>query len=77
MAPVAKEFDKIIKDGRERKKNEALASKIFSKDRRQSAPSKLKAGSGPSLASRVGVRKVRLHDETTHEKGKARIKRSF
>ncbi|KAJ6786563.1 hypothetical protein PWT90_07321 [Aphanocladium album] len=58
MAPVAKEFDKIIKDGRERKKNEALASKIFSKDRRQSAPSKLKAGAGPSLASRVGVRKI-------------------
>ncbi|ATY67488.1 RNA-binding rrm type [Cordyceps militaris] len=58
MAPVAKEFDKIIKDGRERKKNEALASKIFSKGRRQSAPSKLKAAAGPSLASRVGVRKI-------------------
>ncbi|KAJ4153254.1 hypothetical protein LMH87_009750 [Akanthomyces muscarius] len=58
MAPVAKEFDKIIKDGRERKKNEALASRIFSKGRRQSAPSKLKAATGPSLASRVGVRKI-------------------
>ncbi|KAM3499612.1 hypothetical protein MY10362_007145 [Beauveria mimosiformis] len=58
MAPVAKEFDKIIQDGRERKKNEALASKIFSKGRRQSAPSKLKAAAGPSLASRVGVRKI-------------------
>ncbi|KAM3563844.1 hypothetical protein ARSEF4850_002143 [Beauveria asiatica] len=58
MAPVAKEFDKIIQDGRERKKNEALASKIFSKGRRQSAPPKLKAAAGPSLASRVGVRKI-------------------
>ncbi|TQV92568.1 RNA-binding protein, rrm type [Cordyceps javanica] len=58
MAPVAKEFDKIIKDGRERRKNEALASKIFSKGRRQSAPSKLKTVAGPSLASRVGVRKI-------------------
>lgn len=44
--------------GRERKKNEALADKIFSKNRRQSAPSKLKAPTGPSLASRVGVKKV-------------------
>jgi hypothetical protein len=45
--------------GRERKRNEALASKIFSKNRRQSAPSKLKPSSaGASLASRVGVRKV-------------------
>ncbi|OAA58812.1 hypothetical protein ISF_06595 [Cordyceps fumosorosea ARSEF 2679] len=58
MAPVAKEFDKIIQDGRERKRNEALASRIFSKGRRQSAPSKLKAAAGPSLASRVGVRKI-------------------
>ncbi|KAK3190730.1 hypothetical protein K4F52_003046 [Lecanicillium sp. MT-2017a] len=58
MAPVAKEFDKIIQDGRERKKNEALASKIFSKNRRQSAPSKLKPGAGASLASRVGIRKI-------------------
>ncbi|GKT43712.1 putative RNA-binding proteinc [Colletotrichum spaethianum] len=44
--------------GRERKKNEALAQKIFSKDRRQSAPTKLKPGAGPSLASRVGVKKL-------------------
>jgi hypothetical protein len=48
--------------GRERKKNEALADRIFSKNknRRQSAPSKLglKSTSGPSLASRVGVKKV-------------------
>ncbi|KAJ0343061.1 hypothetical protein COL922a_000388 [Colletotrichum nupharicola] len=57
MAKVATEFEKIIQEGRERKKNEALAQKIFSKDRRQSAPSKLKPGAGPSLASRVGVNK--------------------
>lgn len=59
MAKVATEFEKIIQEGRERKKNEALAQKIFSKDRRQSAPSKLKPGAGPSLASRVGVNKQR------------------
>ncbi|KAK2761886.1 pentatricopeptide repeat protein [Colletotrichum kahawae] len=59
MAKVATEFEKIIQEGRERKKNEALAQKIFSKDRRQSAPSKLKPGVGPSLASRVGVKKQR------------------
>ncbi|KAK7398339.1 hypothetical protein QQX98_012294, partial [Neonectria punicea] len=57
MAKVAADFEKIINDGRERKKNEALADRIFSKNRRQSAPSKLKAASGPSLASRVGVKK--------------------
>ena len=45
---------------RERKKNSALADRIFSRDRRQSAPTKLKATptSGGSLASRVGVTKV-------------------
>lgn len=44
--------------GRERKRNETLAAKIFSKDhRRSSLPPK--AGSGGSLASRVGVQKVR------------------
>ncbi|KXH31038.1 hypothetical protein CSIM01_07923 [Colletotrichum simmondsii] len=75
MAKVATDFEKIIQQeriadrgdillcfaGRERKKNEALAQKIFSKDRRQSAPSKLKPGAGPSLASRVGItKKVRI-----------------
>ncbi|KAK5988822.1 hypothetical protein PT974_10316 [Cladobotryum mycophilum] len=58
MAPVAKEFEKIIHTARERKKNEALADKIFSSSRRQSLPSKLKAATpGGSLASRVGVKK--------------------
>ncbi|KAL2752582.1 hypothetical protein ACRALDRAFT_1077791 [Sodiomyces alcalophilus JCM 7366] len=57
MAKVATDFEKIIQEGRERKKNQALAEKIFSKDRRQSAPPKTKFGGGPSLASRVGVRK--------------------
>lgn len=56
---VASDFEKIIQDGRERKKNEALAQRIFSKDRRQSAPVKgTKFGGGGSLASRVGVKKV-------------------
>ncbi|KAK1983851.1 hypothetical protein LZ30DRAFT_687375 [Colletotrichum cereale] len=59
MAKVATDFERIIQEGRERKKNEALAQKIFSKDRRQSAPTKLKPGAGPSLASRVGVKKQR------------------
>ncbi|KAI1644563.1 uncharacterized protein F4817DRAFT_346544 [Daldinia loculata] len=50
----ATEFEKIINAGRERKKNEALAARIFKKkdgQRRASAPT---AG---SLASRVGVKK--------------------
>ncbi|POR37173.1 Uncharacterized protein TPAR_02647 [Tolypocladium paradoxum] len=58
MAPAASDFQKIITDARERKRNEALADRIFSRDRRQSAPSKLKPTPGGSLASRVGVRKV-------------------
>ncbi|KAF4968490.1 hypothetical protein FSARC_4115 [Fusarium sarcochroum] len=58
MSKAAADFEKIIHEGRERKKNEALANQIFSKNRRQSAPPKLKAAPGPSLASRVGVRKV-------------------
>ncbi|KAL2680776.1 hypothetical protein Neosp_008379 [[Neocosmospora] mangrovei] len=59
MAKVATDFEKIIQEGRERKRNEALADRIFSKNRRQSAPSKLKAAPGPSLASRVGIKKQR------------------
>ncbi|EHK21272.1 uncharacterized protein TRIVIDRAFT_52156 [Trichoderma virens Gv29-8] len=58
MAPVAKEFERIIHTARERKKNEALADKIFSRGRRQSAPANSKAAQpGGSLASRVGVKK--------------------
>ncbi|EXM30926.1 hypothetical protein FOTG_03836 [Fusarium oxysporum f. sp. vasinfectum 25433] len=59
MAKVATDFEKIINEGRERKKNEALADRIFSKNRRQSAPSKLKSAPSQSLASRVGVKKQR------------------
>ncbi|KAI1247281.1 hypothetical protein MGN70_011169 [Eutypa lata] len=53
----AVEFEKIINAGRERKKNEDLAARIFSKDsqRRSSAP--IKPPVGGSLASRVGVKK--------------------
>ncbi|XXH04623.1 60S ribosomal protein L2 [Hypoxylon texense] len=49
----ATEFEKIINAGRERKKNEALAARIFKRDsqRRSSAPA---AG---SLAGRAGVKK--------------------
>lgn len=40
--------------GRERKANEKLANQIFSRNRRQSAPSKLKTqATAPTLASRI------------------------
>ncbi|KOS18404.1 putative RNA-binding protein [Escovopsis weberi] len=52
MAPVATEFEKIIHTARERKKNEALADKIFSTNRREP-----KTAPRGSLASRVGVKK--------------------
>jgi hypothetical protein len=48
--------------GRDRKKNEALAARIFGKDHRSSAPSSPKPVPGAgSLASRAGVKKVRFH----------------
>ena len=47
---------------RQKKKNEALASEIFGKGRRASAPSATlgarKSGVGGSLASRMGAKKV-------------------
>lgn len=43
---------------RERKKNEALADKIFSQGRRNGTPSRKPVAPGGSLASRVGVKKV-------------------
>ena len=47
---------------RQRRKNEALAQQIFGKDRRASTPSNgvRKPGTGPSLASRVGIAKVQM-----------------
>ncbi|KAG8406828.1 hypothetical protein J3459_018639 [Metarhizium acridum] len=59
MASTASDFQKLISDARERKKNSALADRIFNRGRRQSAPSKLKPTPGGSLASRVGVKKQR------------------
>jgi hypothetical protein len=54
---------------RQRRKNEALAQEIFSKGRRSSAPGAgvihRKPGTGPSLASRVGVAKVWTNGPTT------------
>ncbi|KAJ8124593.1 hypothetical protein O1611_g9048 [Lasiodiplodia mahajangana] len=50
-------FEKIINDGRARKRNEELAARIFSKDNQRRASAPLKAGAGGSLASRVGVKK--------------------
>jgi hypothetical protein len=55
---------------RQRRKHESLAQEIFGKNRRASAPggglNNRKPGSGPSLASRVGIAKVdgmSLHTE--------------
>lgn len=47
---------------RQRKKNEALASEIFGRGRKNvlSHNGSRKIGSGPSLASRVGITKVIL-----------------
>ncbi|KAH8673820.1 hypothetical protein BX600DRAFT_509050 [Xylariales sp. PMI_506] len=59
MANAATDFDKIISAGRERKRNEALAARIFSKDNRRASAPPTRPGTGPSLASRVGVKKPR------------------
>lgn len=62
FAPSCLQSDQRHFPGRERKKNENLAAQIFGrggKGRRASAPvGEIKPGSGPSLASRVGVTKV-------------------
>lgn len=51
-----------IRLGRERRKDELLANKFLGKNRRASAPgatnNNRKPGTGPSLASRMGVGKV-------------------
>ncbi|KAI1822952.1 hypothetical protein F4861DRAFT_512520 [Xylaria intraflava] len=51
------EFEKIIHEGRERKRNEQLAARIFSKNGQRKADATPKPGHGGSLASRVGVKK--------------------
>ncbi|KAI1085862.1 hypothetical protein F5B20DRAFT_520089 [Whalleya microplaca] len=53
----ATDFEKIINAGRERKKNEALAARIFSRDSQRRASAPIHSGAGGSLASRVGVKK--------------------
>ncbi|KAL7626339.1 hypothetical protein AAE478_003111 [Parahypoxylon ruwenzoriense] len=53
----ATEFEKIINEGRERKKNEALAARIFNRDSQRRASAPIRPGAGGSLASRVGVKK--------------------
>ncbi|KAH6841136.1 hypothetical protein B0I37DRAFT_232183 [Chaetomium sp. MPI-CAGE-AT-0009] len=52
----AADLEKIIHEARDRKKNEALAAKIFGKDRRSSTPASKSSLAG-SLASRAGVKK--------------------
>ncbi|RWA06016.1 hypothetical protein EKO27_g9095 [Xylaria grammica] len=56
-AKHAIEFEKIIHDGRERKRNEELAARIFAKDNQRRASAPLKPSAGGSLASRVGIKK--------------------
>ncbi|MCJ1472739.1 hypothetical protein MMC13_001388 [Lambiella insularis] len=63
MAPATSvpSFDDIIQADRLRRKHEALANEIFSRGRKPNSPalnSKRKPGTGPSLASRVGVAKA-------------------
>ncbi|KAI1751453.1 hypothetical protein F4782DRAFT_504995 [Xylaria castorea] len=53
----ALDFEKIINEGRERKRNEELAARIFSRDGQRRASAPLRPGTGGSLASRVGVKK--------------------
>ncbi|CAK7227861.1 hypothetical protein SBRCBS47491_006712 [Sporothrix bragantina] len=53
MSKVATDFEKIINSDRSRKKNTALAAKIFGKDRRASAPIKATG----ALTARAGVQK--------------------
>ncbi|KAI1434918.1 hypothetical protein GGR50DRAFT_660097 [Xylaria sp. CBS 124048] len=79
----AVEFEKIINEGRERKRNEKLAALIFSSGKdgqSKSSASSAKPGHGGSLASRVGVRKNKTgnangdwtHDVHRSQKGAAR-----
>ncbi|KAI9641350.1 hypothetical protein NHQ30_010152 [Ciborinia camelliae] len=54
------DFNGFINKGRERRKDELLANKFLGKNRRASAPgaaNNRKPGTGPSLASRMGVGK--------------------
>ncbi|CAH0020199.1 unnamed protein product, partial [Clonostachys rhizophaga] len=58
MVKPANDLQTFVNNARERNKNEALASKIFDKNRRKSAPTRLNAQSGSgSLASRISVNK--------------------
>ncbi|KAK4465741.1 hypothetical protein QBC42DRAFT_260854 [Cladorrhinum samala] len=69
---VASDFEKIINEARGRKKNEALAARIFNKDRRSSTPassSNTKLSGAGSLASRAGVKKSRLRQSTGNING--------
>ncbi|EAQ88952.1 hypothetical protein CHGG_05571 [Chaetomium globosum CBS 148.51] len=56
----AADLEKIIHEARDRKKNEALAARIFGKDRRSSTPASKSSLAG-SLASRAGVKKRTEH----------------
>ncbi|TPX08980.1 uncharacterized protein E0L32_009559 [Thyridium curvatum] len=63
MSKKAADLEKMIhtvlalETDRAKKKNEALAARIFGKDRRTSAPPKTTTAAGGSLASRSGVKK--------------------
>lgn len=66
-------FDAIIQADRQRRRNEALAQEIFGKPRRVSTPANglRKPGSGPSLASRVGIAKASQRSTSSTPKPKA------
>ncbi|MCJ1401543.1 hypothetical protein MMC11_004759 [Xylographa trunciseda] len=67
-AKAVPSFDDIIQADRLRRKNEALANEIFGKGRRASTPAatgKRKQGTGPSLASRVGITKPLILEQAS------------
>ncbi|MCJ1243278.1 hypothetical protein MMC30_000475 [Trapelia coarctata] len=73
-------FDDIIQADRLRRKNEALANEIFGKGRRASTPTiggKRKPGTGPSLASRVGVTKPSQRSASSTPKVRANIEKEW
>ncbi|KAI5867948.1 hypothetical protein GGS23DRAFT_608520 [Durotheca rogersii] len=69
----ATDFEKIINEGRERRKNEALAARIFNRDsnRRASAPTvgplTSKAGVKKRLSSTARVPNADINGEWTHD----------
>ncbi|MCJ1370946.1 hypothetical protein MMC20_002160 [Loxospora ochrophaea] len=73
-------FDAIIQADRQRRKNEELANQILGKGpkaRTQPTAVKRKAGSGPSLASRVGIAKVSQRPFSSNRKPAAKVEAAW